>query len=39
MDAAGPEDLRALEDAVAAYVRGAAHEFDRVEALLRAVRA
>jgi predicted acylesterase/phospholipase RssA len=39
LDAASPGDLAALEDATARYVAQAAHEFDRVEALLRAVAA
>jgi hypothetical protein len=39
MDAAGPGDLAALEEATARYLDRAAHAFDRVEALLRAVAA
>lgn len=37
MDGATPGDVAALEDAAARYIAEQAHEFDRVEALLRAV--
>jgi predicted acylesterase/phospholipase RssA len=39
LDAASPGDLAALEEATARYIAQAAHEFDRAEALLRAVAA